>query len=252
MIPKIIHYCWFGGNSKPKYVKRCISSWKKFFPGYEIKEWNESNFDVNIMPYSRDAYAAKKYAFVSDVARFWILYHVGGLYFDTDVEVIKSFDDILVKGAFVGCEAPSFDDRVPDINPGLAFGAEPGNSVAKAILDYYFTLSFFNKDGVKNPGTVVAHATKVLTSQFGLQKVNGIQNLEGITVYPTDFFNPFDDLTGRLHLTSNSHSIHWFAKSWMDMPFIYYRITRILHRFFGTKILSKFKMALAKLINYGK
>ena len=104
MIPKIIHYCWFGRNSLPASAQKCIASWRKYFPDYEIKEWNEDIFNVNIIPYTQQAYEAQKYAFVSDYARFWILYHYGGLYFDTDVEVIKSFDDIVDKGAFMGLE----------------------------------------------------------------------------------------------------------------------------------------------------
>ena len=104
MIPKIIHYCWFGGNPLPELAIKCIESWKKYLPDYEIKEWNESNFDINCCAYVREAYEAKKWAFVSDYARFWILYQHGGLYFDTDVELIKSIDDLIVKGAFMGCE----------------------------------------------------------------------------------------------------------------------------------------------------
>jgi len=102
MIPKIIHYCWFGRNPLPASALKCIYSWRKFLPNYEIKEWNEDNFDVNIIPYTREAYEAKKYAFVSDYARFYILYHYGGLYFDTDVEIIKPMDDIVERGNFYG------------------------------------------------------------------------------------------------------------------------------------------------------
>ena len=104
MIPKIIHYCWFGRNPLPESAVKCINSWKKYFPDYEIKEWNEDNFEVNIIPYTREAYEAKKYAFVSDYARMWILYHHGGLYFDTDVEVVKPLDDIIRGGNFLGVE----------------------------------------------------------------------------------------------------------------------------------------------------
>lgn len=103
-IPKVIHYCWFGGNPLPSLAEKCIASWRKYLPDYEIKRWDESNFDVNIIPYTKQAYEAKKYAFVSDYARFWILYNYGGLYFDTDVEVIRSMDDIIAAGPFMGCE----------------------------------------------------------------------------------------------------------------------------------------------------
>lgn len=106
MIPRTIHYCWFGRTPLPDKAKICIESWKKFMPDYEIKEWNEDNFDVNIIKYTAEAYKLKKYAFVSDYARFWILYHYGGVYFDVDVELIKPIDDILARGAFMGCEKP--------------------------------------------------------------------------------------------------------------------------------------------------
>lgn len=105
MIPKVIHYCWFGGNPLPDSAKKCISSWRKYLPDYEIKEWNERNFDVKSIPYTREAYRLKKFAFVSDYARMWILYHYGGIYFDTDVEVIKPFNDIIQRGNFMGFEA---------------------------------------------------------------------------------------------------------------------------------------------------
>lgn len=241
MIPKIIHYCWFGYGEKPSYVERCISSWRKWLPDYEIKEWNETNFDVNYSRFTREAYEAKKYAFVSDVARFWILYHEGGLYFDTDVEIISSFEDITATGAFMGVENASEGGDIPFINPGLAVGAEAGNKVIKSILDHYAPLTFISSDGKIIEGTVVSHTTQVLAEEFGLQPQNGIQKLDGITIYPIDYFNPFNDLTGVLHKTPNTHSIHWFAKSWIDKPMWYYRITRILHRIFGTKLLSRLK-----------
>lgn len=107
MIPKVVHYCWFGGNQLPDDAKKCIESWRKFFPEYEIKEWNERNFDVNCCDYVKEAYAAQKWAFVSDYARFWILYHEGGLYFDTDVEVIKDMSDIIAPPASAWVQTPA-------------------------------------------------------------------------------------------------------------------------------------------------
>ena len=127
MIPKIIHYCWFGGKPLPESARKYIASWRKYFPDYEIKEWNENNFDVNIISYTAEAYKARKYAFVSDFARFWILYHHGGLYFDTDVEVIGSFDDIIARGPFMGCESglrPMEGDSLL-VAPGLGLGVNP-------------------------------------------------------------------------------------------------------------------------------
>lgn len=238
MIPKIIHYCWFGGGARPSYVQKCIASWSHFFPDYEIKEWNESNFDVNMLPYTRDAYAAKKYAFVSDVARFWILSHEGGLYFDADVEVIASFDDIIENGAFMGVEVPSEDGKMPLVNPGLGLGAEPNNRIINAIFEHYKNVQFSLKNDELITETVVIHTTNVLSSNFSLQPLNVVQSLSGMTIYPVDYFNPFNDLTGCLCITQNTHSIHWFAKTWTNKPMWYYRITRILHRLFGTKFFS--------------
>ena len=139
MIPKIIHYCWFGGKPLPKLAKKCIASWKKFCPDYEIKEWNESNFDLNSCTYVKEAYDSKKYAFVSDYARFWILHRYGGVYFDTDVELLKSIDDILADGAFMGVEnfVAEQNKAKISINPGLGIAAEPGMLIYQEILDFY-------------------------------------------------------------------------------------------------------------------
>ena len=154
-IPKTIHYCWFGRNPLPSLAIKCIASWKKYLPDYEIKEWNEDNFDVNVVPYTREAYAAKKYAFVSDYARFKILYEEGGLYFDTDVEVIKPFDDIIARGAFMGCERDAGDRGGACVNPGLGLGANPNFGLYKEILDLYATLHFSYPEGSLNLKTVV-------------------------------------------------------------------------------------------------
>ena len=126
MIPKVIHYCWFGRNPLPASARKCIDSWKKFFPDYEIKEWNEDNFDVNMIPYTHEAYSVKKYAFVSDYARFWILYNYGGLYFDTDVEVIRPMDDIVARGPFMGIEVEATSaGEAALVAPGICFWGGP-------------------------------------------------------------------------------------------------------------------------------
>ena len=124
---KVIHYCWFGGKPLPRSAEKCIASWKKFLPEYEIRCWDESNFDVNAIPYTREAYAAGKYAFVSDYARFWILYHNGGVYFDTDVEIVSPMYDILETGSFLGVETRN--SSMITVNPGLGFAASRGSSL---------------------------------------------------------------------------------------------------------------------------
>ncbi len=241
MIPKVIHYCWFGYSPLSDTMRKCIATWRHFFPDYKIKEWNERNFDVNIISYTQEAYKARKYAFVSDVARFWILYHEGGIYFDTDVEIVASFDDIIAHGAFMGVESLCQAGKLPAVNPGLGLGAEKGNPFLKSIFDHYKTLSFYSATGEKNPGTVVTHTTYVLSRQYGLQSSNAIQRLDGLTIYPMDYFCPFDDLTGVLKMTENTHSIHWFAKTWTGRPMWYYQITRFLHRIFGVQFFNSIK-----------
>ena len=141
MIPKKIHYCWFGGNPLPALAKRCISSWKKYLPDYEIIEWNESNYDVHKIPYISEAYNAKKYAFVSDYARFDILYNHGGLYFDIDVEVLDSLDDIIKDGPFMGIEQPKrgHEDNI-FVAPGLGLGVNPPPGRYKKIFCCYLVL----------------------------------------------------------------------------------------------------------------
>ena len=155
-IPHKIHYCWFGGNPLPKSAVKCIESWKKYFPEYEIIEWNENNYNVNKIPYIQQAYKAKKYAFVSDYARFDILYNEGGIYFDTDVEVIRSFEDILAKGAFMGCEIDGdcLDSNSQSkilIHAGIGLGAAPKLEVYREILMYYNNQSFIMTDGSRTP-----------------------------------------------------------------------------------------------------
>lgn len=212
MIPKFIHYCWFGRNPLPPLAEKCIASWRKYLPDYEIKEWNEGNFDVNILPYTADAYAAGKYAFVSDYARFWVLYKYGGVYFDTDVELIRPMDDVLARGPLMGLEIEN-NDRIA-VAPGLGLAAEPGMPLYQEILSRYETMSFSREDGSLNPYTMIPMVTKLLVAA-GLKGDGSIEHIAGIDVYPPEWFNPFDDLTGRLRKTENTHSIHWYAKSWM-------------------------------------
>ena len=249
MIPKIIHYCWFGHNPLPESAQKCIASWRKFFPDYEIKEWNEDNFDVNMVPYTAEAYSAKKYAFVSDYARFWILYRYGGLYFDTDVEVIKPMEDIIERGPFMGIEVESKDTgngpSVPMVAPGLALGAEPNMDIYKILIQYYSELHFLDKDGNQNLVTSVKHLTGILV-QNGLQASNGLQNVAGIWIYPRDYFNPLDSLTGRLKLTENTRSIHWYMNSWSDTSKLYRWLSKMSHRFLGVNSLNWLKKIIHK------
>ena len=214
-IPKIIHYCWFGGKPLPALARKCIASWRKYLPEYEIKEWNESNFDVNIIPYTAEAYQAKKYAFVSDYARFWILYRYGGLYFDTDVEVLSPMQEIIDRGPFMGCECEAKEGATPDemgVAPGLGLGVNPGLGLYKEFLDLYAPLHFLNADKTYNLTTVVEYTTGVLV-KHGLQNTDQIQFIAGVYIYPKDYLCP-KDYIGRITITENTYAIHHFASSW--------------------------------------
>lgn len=247
MINKKIHYCWFGRNPLPKLAVKCISSWKKYLPDYEIIEWNEDNFDVNMIPYTKEAYQAKKYAFVSDYARFWILYNYGGLYFDTDVEIIKPIDDIISKGAFMGCEMEANANiKMVPVAPGLGLGCNSGLELYKQLLNIYDTLHFINKDGSLNQKTIVDYTTELLV-KFGLKNINEIQHIANIWIYPKEYFCPIDYKTNKCIITEKTRSIHHYAASWYSVgDKIKYKIARII----GSKnmhILGDFKRLIYNL-----
>lgn len=240
MIPKIIHYCWFGGKPLNKLGKRCLASWKKFFPDYEIIEWNENNFDLNGCKYVAEAAREKKWAFVSDYVRFKILYEQGGVYFDTDVEVIKSFDDVLANGSFMGCENPDLKSEYA-VNPGLCAAAVPGLRFYKDILEDYEHSSFYNDDGSLNLYTIVQRVTDKLRN-YGLRDADGIQRVADMTIYPAEYFCPINMRTGKLVITPNTHSIHRYAASWVDKKSkARGKIYHFLVKFFGVEFADKIR-----------
>lgn len=247
MIPKVIHYCWFGHNPLPKSARKCIASWRKYLPDYEIKEWNEDNFDVNVIPYTQEAYEAKKYAFVSDYARFWILYHFGGLYFDTDVEVIRSMDDIIARGPFMGVEKKSYiqvldikegKKDVCSIAPGLGLGVTPRISLYRDLLGYYEGLHFMDSDGKQIPGTIVMHTTRVLYNLGLPARIIEPTEVAGVWIYPEDVFCPMDSTTGITKITSQTVSIHHYDCSWMDhntFSFRLHQLKNCVYRLLGAR-----------------
>lgn len=213
MIPKIIHYCWFGGKELPPLARKCIKSWMKYCPDYEIKRWDESNYNVKKIPYIAQAYEAKKYAFVSDYARFDILYQYGGIYFDTDVEVIKSFDEILKRGAFAGVESTEHPSRA--LNAGLGIASPAASPIYREILDSYRENLFLRKDGSMDLTTVVERVSGIFR-RHGLTDRNEIQEVAGVTVYPAEYFCPYNYKTNSVNITKNTYSIHLYDGSWMD------------------------------------
>lgn len=239
MIPKKIHYCWFGGKELPELAKKCIESWKKYCPDYEIIEWNESNFDLNMNDYVKEAYENKKWAFVSDVARLYALYTEGGIYMDTDVEVTQNLDKFLHHEAFSGFE--SYDS----IPTGI-MACTKNNKLFKKLLDYYNDKHFVNKKGNFNMTTNVEIITNELDGK-GLVRNNTYQVVEGFALYPCDYFCPLDLTTKKLSKTTNTHTIHWFNGSWLT-PWMRFRakMHRIITRIIGKNNEQKLKKLLKK------
>lgn len=207
MIDKTIHYCWFGGNPKTALVKKCIASWKKWCPEYRIVEWNESNCDFSDCPYAQAAYQQKKWAFVTDYMRFKIIYEQGGIYMDTDVELIRNIDKLLDSDCFFGFEQPK------GINPGLMFGAEKNHPFLQTMCEVYRGLEF-HYDG-RQMETVVTLTTRELC-KLGLRDDNTYQKVEGIVCYPSSYFSPKDHRTGKLTITENTCAIHHYSASWQS------------------------------------
>lgn len=205
-IPKIIHYCWFGGNPLPEDAKYYIASWRKYCPDYEIMEWNEKTFDVRAVPYVKEAYEAKKWAFITDYVRLYALDHIGGIYMDTDVEVLKNLDVFLNKDGFSGFE------RVDAIPTGI-MASKKGNPFINELLHEYDDLHFRRKDGTLDLTTNVTRITNSAL-KYGLKLNNREQELWHFTIYPKDYFCPKDCTTGQILLTKNTYTIHHFSGSW--------------------------------------
>lgn len=208
MIPSKIHFCWFGSNNFSPTAIACIESWKKFLPGYEIIQWNEQNYDIRKIPYIAQAYDAKKYAFVSDYARFDILYNHGGIYFDTDVELLKDISEIIQQGNWCALETAGL------INPGLGIATEPGNNIIKLMLESYKNSSF-SKENKYNHLTVVDRFSNIM-KKYGLSNKDETQHISGFNVYASEYFCPKNVETGRVNVTKKTAAIHHYEASWIE------------------------------------
>lgn len=211
MIPKKIHYCWFGRNPKPELARKCFESWKKFCPDYEIFEWNEDNYDIHSAPlFVRQAYEAKKWAFVTDYVRLEVVHNHGGIYLDTDVEIIKPIDDLLQYNAFFGLQSKSL------INTGLGFGAEAGTLILQEMIETYKGIPFIKEDGTYDNTPCPDRDTRVFINH-GFKEDNTFQILpDSIACLPTEYLSPKDYLSERLCITEDTRAIHHFAESWMS------------------------------------
>lgn len=245
MIPKIIHYCWFGGSPLPELAQKCIASWQKFCPDYEIIEWNETNYDISKNQYMRQAYESKKWGFVPDYARLDIIYTHGGVYLDTDVELIKPIDDLLELDAFAGVEQNS-----EYVALGLGFGAVKQHPTIKAMRDYYDSLSFV-VDGEINL-TPAPRINSAVLQSMGYAFSKQIMDACGIKIFPSEYFCPIDYATGELTITEKSYSIHHYAASWYDASQIYaLKLKRMYIRFMPKKLASILATAIAKIKYHG-
>lgn len=208
MIPKKIHYIWFGKNPLPELVLKCIESWKKHCPDYEIKKWDEDNFDFSKNIYAKEAYDAKKWAFVSDYARVKILHDEGGIYLDTDMEILKNLDIFLENDFFAGFESKKF------INAAI-LGSVKSHPLLKEMLNSYKNDKFILDNGLYNERTIVERLSKILkNNSFRLN--NTLQKIDSVCIYSNDFFYPKNNFNGKINLNSNSHTIHHYDGSWLD------------------------------------
>lgn len=212
MIPKKIHYCWFGNGKLPEKDLKCIESWKKYCPDYEIIQWNEKNYDIEKNRYMKEAYDEGKYGFVPDYARLDIIYNHGGIYLDTDVELLKSLDSLLDNSGFAGFE--SIDSNKKFIALGLGFGAEKGNKIIKKMRDDYENIPFKLNDEKLNLIPSPTYSTRVL-SNLGLKRNGMLQEIDGFVFLPEDYLCPLSCVTNKLNITENTISIHHYNGSWL-------------------------------------
>lgn len=235
MIPKKIHYCWFGRGKMPDLAVKCIESWKKYLPEYEIKEWNEDTFDLNLYPYAKEAYENRKFAFVTDVVRLYALYTEGGIYMDTDVEVLKPLDYLL---QFEGVSGFESNSQIPT---GL-MASKKGLPIIKELLDDYDNLHFVKSDGTLDLTTNVIRITRIF-DQHGFKANGKMQTVADFTLLPKDYLCPKDYRDDKIYLTENSLAIHHFSASWTSPT---HRFLRKLILFIGG---AKLKTFLSKILH---
>lgn len=240
-IPKIIHYCWFGHGKMPKLAIHCIDSWKKYLPDYEFILWKEDNFDINCNQFVKEAYESRKYAFVTDYVRLYALYNYGGIYMDTDVEVLKSLDKFLEHQAFTGCE----NERM--CVTGI-MATEKNHKWIEDLLKEYDDRRFILTDGSIDNTPNTQMITQVTIKKYGWKPKNEHQILkEGLNIYPFDFFCAKNWQTGRIHISENTHTIHHFSGSWHSrMDKLKNKIQRIIGPQ-GTRLIVKVKKKIKGL-----
>lgn len=242
LIPKTIHYIWFGHGEKSDLIKRCIHSTIEKMDGWEIKEWTEDNYNVGACDYCKEAYQKKKYAFASDYARFDILYRYGGIYLDTDVELIKRIPDEMLKSVgFTGIESNN------KIAPGLVFACQPGNPIVKEIIEMYKIDHFILPNGSMNTQTVVNRVTEIFF-KHGFEMNGKEQIVDGFHVYPVEYFCAYDFVTNQFTVTDETVSIHHYTATWTDGKSQFKRgLQNVLRKLLGVKNYKKLLRVKRKL-----
>lgn len=239
-IPHIIHYCWFGKNPKSELVLKCMESWRKYLPGYEIREWNEENYDVTQVGFVKEAYENQKWAFVSDYVRFDVLYQFGGIYFDTDVELLKPIpEEILAKRAFTGFESTKL------ISPGLVMGSIKGLDLIAEILEEYQNSSFL-VDGRPCYKTVNAYTSEVM-GRWGFVTNGEYQEIDGIAVYPAEYFCAVDLDVHEKVITDQTIAVHHYAGSWLQ-PSLKRKVQNVLKKTIGVENYRKLLHLKRKIV----
>ena len=228
MIPIILHYCWFGGKPLEEDSARNLETWMKNNPGYEVMLWNEDNFNVNSSVYTRQAYEAHNFAFVSDVARLKALTAFGGIYMDTDVECVKSFNDLLCLDAFLGFEGTKFIAT-------STMGCTAHHPLFEEFLNLYENLPLKKPDGSIDSDTTVLRLTRLLLDK-GLERNGKMQRVADVDIFPCDYFSPYDYVDGRLRKTENTYTIHWYSQSWLGIGRLRRILSQMFHRLTGKKL----------------
>lgn len=228
-IPATIHYCWFGNTDLPDTYKKYIDSWHKYCPDYSIVEWNEDNCNINETAFTYEAYSVGKFGFVPDYFRLKIIYENGGIYLDTDVELVKSLDDLRYNEAYCGTEFPG------RINFGLGFGAVKNNSIIKRLMDYYLDVHFIDNNGEIDDTPSPVIQSRIL-DEMGLENGTHLRKIHGLTVYPVEVLSPKNPYTGEIIVTGNTYSIHHFDGTWLSDNM---KSVRQMHMEEADKILAK-------------
>lgn len=234
-IPRVIHYCWFGGKPLPYEVRKCIRSWEEFCPDYDIVRWDEGNFDVESHPFCKAAYKAKAWAFVSDYARLKVVLDHGGIYLDTDVEVLRSLDDLLENQCYIGVQQGGHL-----CNTGLGFGSVEGGPVVREMLERYDDLAF-TWDSAKKLACPALNDRVVRSYGYKGDGMGAIERLGEVAVYPCRYFDPLAPGESQNLLCCDTYSIHHYGNSWGSTKDA---LKRKLIRLVGTERIAEIKEVL--------